>query len=210
VPYAYPLLLDVSDRLIVIIGGGIVAARKARGVIKAGAKRVRMVSPTFVSTIPAPVEKVEEGYDPRHLDGAGLVFAATDKPEVNEAIVLESRKRGILVARADADETEPGDFSTPAHFREGPVIVSVSAGSAALAAAIRDGIAERFDSRWAVLAELMQTLRPLVHKTIPNNADRRAKIFRALATEPAIDLAAGGLPGVLAWLAEQYPEFTNA
>jgi siroheme synthase-like protein len=204
------LLLDVSDRLIVIIGGGAVAARKARGVIKAGAKRVRMVSPVFIPTVSGAVEKVEEGYEPRHLDGAGLVFAATDRAEVNEAVVLEARKRGILVARADADETEPGDFSTPAHFREGPVIVSVSAGSAALAASIRDGLAERFDSRWALMAELMQTLRPLVLKTVPNNADRRARIFRALAGEKAIDLAAGGLPGVLAWLAEQYPEFKNA
>jgi siroheme synthase-like protein len=210
VPYTYPLLLDVSDRLTVIVGGGAVAARKARGLLKAGAKRIRMVATAFVSAIPAGVEKIEAAYVPAHLDGAGLIFAATDCADVNEAVVLEARKRGILVARADADDTEPGDFATPAHFREGPVMVSVSAGSAALATSIRDGLAERFDSRWAVMASLMQTLRPLVLKTVPNNADRRAKIFRSLTAERAIDLAAGGLPDVLAWLAEQYPEFKNA
>jgi precorrin-2 dehydrogenase/sirohydrochlorin ferrochelatase len=208
--YAYPLMLDVSDRLIVIIGGGAVAARKGRGVIKAGAKRVRIVSPTFDAALPAIVERVQEIYDPKHLEGAGLVFAATDRPEVNEAVVRDARSRGILVARADSDDVEPGDFATPAHFREGPVIVSVSAGSAALAASIRDDLAERFDPRWAVMADLMQTLRPLVLKTIPANADRRAKVLRALAGDEAIARADQGLPGVLAWLAERYPEFKNA
>ena len=36
--FAYPLMLDVSDRLIVIIGGGAVAARKAATLLECGAK----------------------------------------------------------------------------------------------------------------------------------------------------------------------------
>ena len=32
-------MLDVTDRLIVIVGGGAVAARKAAGLISAGAKK---------------------------------------------------------------------------------------------------------------------------------------------------------------------------
>lgn len=210
VRYAYPLMLDVNDRLIIIIGGGAVAARKARGVIKAGAKRVRAVAPSFDAVIPANVEKVQEAYSPRHLDRAGLVFAATDRPDVNEAVVRDARERGILVARADSDDAEPGDFTTPAHFREGPVIVSVSAGSAALAASIRDDLAERFDPRWSVMADLMKTLRPLVLKTLSGNAERRTKVLRALATDEAIARADQGLSGVLTWLAERYPEFKNA
>ena len=190
--------------------GGAVAARKARGVIKAGAKRVRMVAPAFDSAIPAIVERVQESYDPRHLEGAALVFAATDRADVNDAIVRDARARATLVARADSDEVEPGDFTTPAHFREGPVIVTVSAGSAALAASIRDDLAERFDPRWSVMADLMQTLRPLVLKTFASNAEKRAKVLRALATDQAIARADQGLPGVLAWLAERYPEFKNA
>ena len=207
--YAYPLMLDVSDRLIVIIGGGAVAARKARGVLKAGAKRVRVVAPVFDAALPAGVERVQEAYSPRHLERAGLVFAATDRPDINEAVVRDARVNGTLVARADSDDAEPGDFTTPAHFREGPVIVSVSAGSAALAASIRDAAAERFDPRWSVMAELMQTLRPMVLKSV-SSADRRAKILRALATDQAIARADQGLPAVLAWLAERYPEFKNA
>ncbi len=151
-----------------------------------------------------------ESYETRHLDGATLVFAATDRQDVNDAVVRDARRRGILVARADSDDAEPGDFTTPAHFREGPVVVSVSAGSAALASSIRDDLAERFDPRWSVMAELMQTLRPMVLKTLANDGGRRTEVLRALAGDEAIARADQGLPGVLAWLCERYPEFKNA
>ena len=45
--HAYPLLLDVTDRPVVIIGGGGVASRKAEGLLEAGATRIRMVAPSF-------------------------------------------------------------------------------------------------------------------------------------------------------------------
>src|SRR4051812_47060021 len=99
---AYPLMLDVSGRLVVIVGGGAVAARKARGLIEAGATKVRMVSPIFHKDVPAAVESIAERYEARHLKGAGLAFAATDSPETNDAVVGDARRLGILVSRADS------------------------------------------------------------------------------------------------------------
>src|SRR5687767_14468580 len=119
VPHGYPLMLDVSDRLVVIVGGGAVAARKAKGLIDAGATRVRIVSPAFEPAMPQAVERVTAAYDSSHLDGASLVFAATDSPEVNETIVRDACERGVLVNRAD--DGDGGDFTTPAMFRDGPV-----------------------------------------------------------------------------------------
>ena len=46
VRYEYPLLLDVSDRLIVIIGGGPVAARSARG--DQGGSKARAGGSSFI------------------------------------------------------------------------------------------------------------------------------------------------------------------
>ena len=63
----------------------------------------------------------------------------------NEAVVREARARGIWVSRADGDDSEPGDFATPAKFVQGPAVVTVSAGSAALSARLRDRLADRFD-----------------------------------------------------------------
>ena len=123
--HAYPLLLDVTDRLVVIIGGGVVASRKARGVLEAGATRVRMVAPSFADEVPEAVERVASRYEPAHLDGAGLVFAATDCAEVNDEVVRDARVRGLLVCRANSDDDLPGDFVTPAKLTRGPVTIAV-------------------------------------------------------------------------------------
>lgn len=199
------MMLDVTDRLIVLVGGGAVAARKAEGVILAGATRVRVVAPVFQADFPALVQRVVERYLPEHLEGAGLVFAATDDPAVNEAIVEECRRRGVLVCRADNDEDRPGDFSTPAIYREGSLVVSVSAGSAALAARVRDGVAKRLDPRWMQMARVMQAVRPAIRRMDLPIA-RRREIFRDLAGDEALDILSAGVPALWGWLQKRYPE----
>jgi precorrin-2 dehydrogenase len=202
-------MLDMTDRTAVIVGGGGVAARKARGLLEAGAK-VRCVSPIFSPEIPNGVQRIQESYDPRHLDGAFVVFAATDNPHVNSAVVRDARARRLLVNRADADEDEPGDFMLPASHRAGNVVVSVSAASPALSAAIRDKLAQNLDPRWEQLAELMAGLRPLI---VGSGLDigRRRQIFRELATDNALELIGRGGPDALRhWLFDKHPELHNA
>ena len=199
------MMLDVTDRLAVIVGGGAVAARKARGLLEAGAMRVRCVSPEFAGDMPESVERVRETYETRHLDGAWLAFAATDLAAVNDAVVRDARARNVLVSRADADDDRPGDFITPAKLRQGPVIVSVSTGgSPALAALIRDGLLGRWDPRWSRMAETMLSLRRKIIEGLDTPAARRAA-FRDLATEEALAvLDAAGVAGVVQWLVERH------
>src|SRR5438046_2087450 len=161
VRFSYPLMLDVTNRLVVIVGGGAVAARKATGLIDAGATRVRVIAPTCSSDMPPTnVERIAESYQPRHLDGATLAFAATDSPAVNEQVVRDAQARGILVNRADEGDVS-GDFATPAKFAAGDVTVTFSASSAALSAAIRDDLSRKLDPRHVSMASAMRTLRPV-------------------------------------------------
>ncbi len=196
----YPILLDVSTRRCVIVGGGEVAARKAAGLIDSGATDVVVVSPELKGRFPANVQHLAERYRPEHLTGAGLAFAATDSELVNDAVVREANARGILVSRADAEDDLPGDFVVPAKMRRGPVTVTVSAGSAALAVLIRDQLSSKWDARWSHLAEAMQTLRPelLEHQLDPIV---RRDTFRRLASEGAMDvLERGGLDALRVWM----------
>jgi precorrin-2 dehydrogenase/sirohydrochlorin ferrochelatase len=210
VAFTYPLVLDVSDRPTVIVGGGKVGARKARGLIDAGAKRVRCVSLEFCAEMPAEVERIGEQYHARHLDGAAIVFAATDRADVNEAVVRDAAARHLLVSRADRDDEEPGDFIVPAKLQRGGVSIAVSAGSPALSALIRDRLQTLFDPRWEQMAEAMASLRPLI-KSARIDIAGRSRIFRELASEEALNvLADGGLPGLRAWLADRHPELTHA
>ena len=187
-------MLDLRDRLVVIVGGGAVGSRKAKGVLDAGAAAVRVVSPQFHAEMPARVERIGEKYETRHLDGAGLVFAATDDATVNAAVARDARMRGILVNRADSDD---GDFLTPAVLREGAVTIAVNAGgSPAIAARIRDEIAKTLQPRWIALAEAMTELRPMVLAAdLPG--ETRRDLFRELATEEAAEIAvSGGVPAL--------------
>lgn len=202
VAYSYPLMLDVSRRQIVIVGAGVVAARKAGGLIDAGATRLRVVAPEVTGAFVqyAAIEFIRETYRPEHLANADLVFAATDKPAVNDAVVRDARERGIFVCRADSDDQMPGDFITPAKFVNGPVMVTVSAGSPALAALVRDAIEQSFDPRWSMLARAMETLRPEILAS-GRSIDQRRAMFRALASHEGIAiLEKEGLDGLRAWI----------
>lgn len=202
-PHAYPLMLDVTGRLVVIVGGGAVAVRKVKGLLDAGAARVRVIAPEVHAEMPAAVERVAAAYEANHLDGAQLVFAATDSPAVNEQVARDAASRGIWVNRSD--EGAQGDFATPAKWADGEVILTVSAGSAALSAAIRDDLAAKLDRRYVKLADAMKTLRPAVRTAEPD-PQKRAAIFRDLAGAEALAaVESGGVDGVRKWIRTRHP-----
>jgi len=209
-PHGFPIFIDVSNRPAVIIGGGAVAARKASGLLAAGGKHIKAVAPKFIRDFPAEVEKITASFTPEHLEGASLVFAATDSTATNDAVVAEARRRGLSVNRADSDEDDPADFVVPAVLRCGAITVAVSAaGSPALASAIRDQIAGFLGDDWINLADALHHLRPLIKSTGLPIAKRR-EIFRALATPTAAQmLADGGIAGLCTWIRSQFQELPS-
>ncbi len=101
----FPLFISLHNALVLVAGGGKVAARRVEKLLRFGA-RVRLVSPSLVKEMQphlehARVEWIQEKYQPHHLDGATLAIAATNDREVNRCIGLEARRRGVLVSVAD-------------------------------------------------------------------------------------------------------------
>lgn len=203
--FSYPIVLDLEDRLIAVIGGGEVAARKVIGLLAAGATQIRVVAPQISNEIPATVERIVEPYAPRHLEGASLVFAATDRPEVNAAVVRDAHALRLLVNRADTSEEDAGDFSIPASFREGEMIVTVSAGGVpTLSAAIRDHLQDQLDPRFAMLAHALKTLRQRVLESAPSH-QRRAMMVDLATTQAMEVLEQSGLEGLWNWIQQRHP-----
>lgn len=160
---AYPIVLDGAAMSVLIVGGGRVAARKARGLVAADA-RVHVVAPSVcedIAQLAATTGRVEISrttYAPEHLRAVTLVIAATDDPRVNAAVAADARAAGRLVNVVDRPET--GDFVTPAVHRCGDVVVGVTTGGVPNAAArIRDAIGERIDSRYADAVHDLSALR---------------------------------------------------
>jgi len=154
----YPLMLDGTAIRALVVGGGPVAARKARALLDAGAQvRVvaRSVAADLRSAVPGALEK---SYEHSDIDDATLIVAATDDAALNARIADEARARGILVNVADAPDL--GTCSTPAVHRSGDVVIAVSAGGVPTAARrIRDAIARLIDERYATAVADLATLR---------------------------------------------------
>lgn len=148
----YPLTLtNLDGRVAVVVGGGTVGERKVRNLLAAGVP-VRLISPMATKQLTAWAEAGHlewtcRGYRDGDVDGAGLVFAATNVREVNRSVASAAHSLGLLVNVADAP-TE-GNFNSPAVLRQDDVIVAVSTVSARprTATSTRDRIADLLESK---------------------------------------------------------------
>lgn len=162
----YPVNLVITGKLCVVIGGGDVAGRKARGLLEAGA-RVRVISPRLNEELAALVERgevewVARAYQTGDLCGALLVFAATDDPGVQQLIAREAARAGQLLNVVD--DPQGCTFQVPAVARRGDLLLTVSTcgRSPAMAAMIRRRLEEEFGDEYLVLLELLSMLRPQI------------------------------------------------
>jgi siroheme synthase-like protein len=174
----YPInLVGLDQRRCVVIGGGAVAARKVAGLLDAGA-HVTVVSPRPAPELLARAQSgairlVQRPYEPSEVDGAFLVVAATDDPEVNRAIAGRVQERGGLVNVVD--DPTASTFIVPAVARRGDLTIAVSTGGAnpALAARLRNRLAAHVGVEYGDLADLLAELRPqlLAHGAVDRLLD---------------------------------------
>lgn len=162
-PRPIPLIVDLTGRRCLVVGGGPVAARRARALIDAGAQ-VRVISPSLTRALRDAVDAGEvEWRDREHRDddavGCTVVVAATDDVGVNRAVAADAAHHGALCNRAD--RAEEGDVVVPAALHRDDLVVAVSTGgtSPGLAAVVRDEIEDRFGPEWGHLAALLGELR---------------------------------------------------
>lgn len=146
---AYPLTLDVAGRRVVVVGGGPVAARRARGLAEVGAD-VAVVAPWVCEDVAdlvasGRVRWVAREYETGDLDGAWLVHTATGDRVTDDLVAADAESARTWCVRAD-DATRSAAW-TPAVARSGPVTVAVTAGGdPRRARALRDAIGLGLDT----------------------------------------------------------------
>ncbi len=194
-----------------LVGGGAVAARKAKLLEEAGA-RLRVVAPE----LSAPMRQLcaRSGaqvclatFDPSHLQGVMLAVAATDDPDVNGAVSAAGRAANVWVNAVD--DAAASSCYLPAIIDRSPVIIAVGTGGASptLARRLRAQLEALLPQRLGELARLAARMRPGVRAALPEEHKRRQfwdRFFesglaeRVLAGNVASSEADSGFAAVLA------------
>ena len=186
----YPIIIDLQDRLAVVVGAGAVGRRKVAGLLDAGA-RVRLITldPPPPACWQDRVELHLRAFHPDDLDDAALIFAATGDSAVDHAVLAAAKERGIPANLAG--EPESGDFTLPAVLRQGGLLVAVATGgrAPALAGVVRDRLADRFGQEWALVVEIAARLR-MKNLTDPHKNIYCSKVLSDLLDNGLADLLA--------------------
>ncbi len=180
----YPLFLDLKDKVCCVVGGGRIAERKVRVLLKCFA-RVRVISRSLTGGL----EKLRKerkiifknsGYSVNSLEGASLVIAATDDRLTNSRVSSDCRKRGIMVNVVDVPRES--SFIVPAFAEKNGLIIAVSTSGQApcLAKKIRKDLNNNFLPRYAGLVKELALKRFELKISCPELSKRKSALNRLI------------------------------
>lgn len=179
----YPVMLSLSGRRVLVVGGGEVALRKVEGLL-ADEAVLTVVAPEVVEGVEelarrGAVELHRRPYRSGDAHGFALVFAATDDRAVNARVYAEAQDAGIWVNVAD--DPEYCSFHLPARVQRGAMQLTIaSAGGAPFVVRrLRQMLERRFGAEWSEWMEAAARFRHAVRVRglPPRAAERRYDAF---------------------------------
>lgn len=173
----YPLFADLTDRQVLLVGGGHVAERKAAALLAAGATVV-VGAPALTARLAAwaadgRLRHLAGDFSEHWLDAAWLAVAATDDQPFNARVAAAATRRRMLVNVVD--DPQLSSFHVPTVVDRAPLTIAISsAGSApVLARRLRERIEALFDESLGALAALAQRHRQRIRRQRPEPGARR-------------------------------------
>ncbi len=173
----FPAFLNLAGRPCLLVGGGEVAARKARLLLAAGA-RLTVVAPVLGDALRDQLGTGQSTHIAREfrtgdVNGHWLVVSATDDPGV-QARVADAANRARIFCNT-VDSLPNSSYITPAIVDRGPLVIGISTGGAApvLARMIRTRIEALLPASLGRLAALASRWREAVGAALPQLAARR-------------------------------------
>ncbi len=188
----YPIYLDLTDRTVLVVGGGVVAARKVTSLLERELP-VTVIAPEISPELEkhtgnSPLVIHRRPYRSADLADHWLVIAATDDPELNREIFADAGKARIFCNVVD--QPQLCTFHVPAVVRQGLLQIAISTGGAspALAARIRRELEEQFGPAYGELLEGLLELRNCLRQKYPLDAPRRRELLESFLDSPAPEL----------------------
>ncbi len=202
-----PIVLDMRDRPVAVVGGQVVAARRAELLARAGA-RVTVYAPSLSDEFYELRDKPNLKHAPHDptsedLAGVSLCFIATEDEALVQKARAAAKSVGALVNVAD--RPRDSDFIMPSIVDRSPLVIAVSTGGASpiLGRMLKARLETLIPSAYGRLAELMSGFRTQVAASIPSQTMRRRFWEQALDGPIAEAALAGNEAGARAHLAEE-------
>jgi precorrin-2 dehydrogenase/sirohydrochlorin ferrochelatase len=182
----YAMMVDITGRRCLVVGGGAVAERKVVSLLEAGAA-VKVVSPTVTPLLEewallGQIEWKRRSYVSKDGIGCFLVIAATNREEVNHLVYRDAKARGQWINVVD--QPELCNFTVPSTVRRGKLQIAISTGGASpsLAKKIRQDLEERYGEEYELYLDLLQDMRQLIRQKV-KDAKLRHQLMKELISD---------------------------
>ncbi|MCR8726322.1 siroheme synthase CysG [Frigidibacter sp. ROC022] len=191
----FPIFLDLSDRRVVLAGGGDAALAKLRLLLRTGARiTVHAESPAPEIAAWADAGRLilhRRRFAAGDAGAATLVYGATEDPAEDARVAAIARAEGALVNIVD--DLAGSDFLTPAIVDRSPVTIAIGTEGAApvLARMIKADLEDRLPAALGPLARIGKGFRKLA-AALPHGRARRAFWAEYYDTAGPRALARGG------------------
>jgi len=185
-----PIFLDIKGKRTVVVGNGVIAARKADLLLRAGSD-LTIVAAELGEELSRLAETYEfrhqaDGLSAENLSGCVIAFGCSSDETVNQALCELAASAGIMVNISD--KTESCDFIMPAVVDRTPLLIAISSGgtSPLLVRMLKARFETTIPAAYGRLAEFAGSYRDRIKTLIPN-LTRRRRFWEAMVSGPVAE-----------------------
>jgi precorrin-2 dehydrogenase/sirohydrochlorin ferrochelatase len=189
-----PVALQVAEKRCLLVGGGPVAERKARALLECGAQ-VRVIALELCACfapLRSQIEYSQRAFQSGDCHGFDLVFACTDRNDVNAAVADEAHNAHIWCNIAD--DPQSSDLHTVAALRHDDICIGISTGAASpvLARHLKEQIATVIGEEYAQLLQIVSEARSGCEASSHHENSGRGDMWRTILASDALRLLRAG------------------
>lgn len=132
----FPMFVDLSEKKIVVVGGGVIASRRIN-TLSLFAEKIKVIAPEVLPFVQeaakcGKVEWVKAVYEKSFLQDADIVVAATNDSMVNhrvkeDCILLEKEQNRRILVNV-ADNKQLCDFYFPSIVQTEDAVIGINSG----------------------------------------------------------------------------------
>ena len=174
---SFPIFINLKEKPVTIIGGGDIALRKVKLLIKADPK-ITVISKNVCSDLKELMKQhghkiVIKSFQESDLKTPVLIIAATNNPKLNKRISTYAQQNNILINVVD--QPKLCTYTMGSIVERDSLVISISSGGKApvLVRNIREKIETVIPQSYAELVRFSGSLRSVIKKKIQSGVKRR-------------------------------------